>query len=116
LAPQSPAFERFVGEVIESIRAGGGFVDSALALPAILDDAGFGIVEIKPIIDVVPPSSAIWPWPASFANLFFERLVASGQMAADEAHAARQALAVAEADPRSLMITPMVLEVIARKR
>ena len=116
LAPQSPPFERFVGEVIESIRAGGGFVDSALALPTILGDAGFDIVEVKPIIDVVPPSSAIWPWPASFANLFFERLVASGQMAAGDAQAARQALAAAEADPRSLMITPMVLEVIAHKR
>ncbi len=116
LAPRSAAFEHFVAEVIDSIRLGGGFVDSALTLPTTLANAGFEIVELKPIIDVVPPSSAIWRWPASFANVFFERLVASGQMTAVDAEAARQALASAEADPRSLMITPMVLEVIARKR
>jgi len=71
---------------------------------------------MKPIIDVVPPSSAIWKWPASFAALFLERLVASGQLTASEADAARDSLARAETDPRSLMVTPMVLEIIARKR
>jgi SAM-dependent methyltransferase len=116
LAPRSTAFERFVAAVIDSIRDGGGFVDSALALPTILADAGFEIVDLKPIIDVVPPSSAIWRWPASFANVFFDRLTASGQMSPPDVEAARQALASAEADPRSLMITPTVLEVIARKR
>ena len=116
LAPRSLAFERFVVEVIESIRAGGGFIDSALALPTTLCDAGFDIVEFNPIIDVVPPSSAIWQWPAGFANLFFERLVATSQMSTGDALAARQALLAAQAEPRSLMITPMVLEIIARKR
>jgi ubiquinone/menaquinone biosynthesis C-methylase UbiE len=116
LAPRSLAFEHFVAEVVDSIRDGGGFIDSALALPTALADAGFEIVELKSIIDVVPPSSAIWQWPAGFANLFFDRLTESGQMTKADAERARQALTSAEGDPRSLMITPMVLEVIARKR
>jgi SAM-dependent methyltransferase len=116
LAPQSPVFERFVAEVIESIRSGGGFVDSALALPTNLANAGLEIVALKPIVDVVPPSSAIWKWPASFAGVFLERLTASGALNAAEAQATRKALAAAEADPRSLMVTPTVLEIIARKR
>jgi ubiquinone/menaquinone biosynthesis C-methylase UbiE len=116
LAPRAPAFEHFVEEVIESIRAGGGYVDSALALPTSLAEAGFEIVTLKPIIDVVPPASAIWKWPASFTTVFLERLAASGQLSAEEARATRAAIGAAEADPRSLMVTPTVLEIIARKR
>jgi SAM-dependent methyltransferase len=116
LAPHAPAFEHFVAEVSNSIRAGGGFVDSALALPTDLDDAGFEIVAMKPIIDVVPPSSAIWQWPASFMAIFLDRLVTGGQLTSAQADATRQALTKAEADPRSLMVTPMVFEIIARKR
>ena len=116
LAPRCVVFEHFVGEVIDSIRRGGGFVDSALALPKILAEMGFEIIAIKPIIDVVPPSSAIWKWPASFAAVFLERLTSGGQLSPGDAQATRDALATAEVDSSSLMITPTVLEIIARKR
>jgi len=115
LAPRAPAFEHFVSRVSESIRADGGFVDSALALPTTLVELGFEIVATKPIIDIVPPGHPLWQWPASFVAVFLDRLAAAGKLTAAEAEATRQAIAAAEANPNSLMATPMVLEVIARK-
>jgi SAM-dependent methyltransferase len=116
LAPRSPAFERFVAEVVDSVLSGGGFMDSALALPQSLDDQGMEIVALKPIVDVVAPSDPIWRWPAGFAGAFLDRLTTGGQLKAAEADAVRHALAAGAADPRTLMITPTVLEIIARKR
>ena len=116
LAPQSAVFERLVAAINDRVRADGGFVDSALALPSALTDAGFEIVSTRPMIDVVPPGSPFWQWPASFVAVFLDRLVATGQWTPQEADETRAVMARAEADPRTLMVTPLVLEVIARKR
>lgn len=115
LAPRSLPFERFVASVSESVRAEGGFVDSAVALPTTLVELGFEIIATKPIIDIVPPSHPLWQWPASFVTVFLDRLVAGGLLAPADADETRRAVAAAEANPHSLMATPMVLEVIARK-
>jgi SAM-dependent methyltransferase len=116
LAPRSDAFERFVDAVVEGVAADGGFMDSGLALPSQLWSAGFEILSTRPMIETAAPGTPFWQWPASFAAVFLDRLVASAQLTSSEADETRAALADAEANPRSLMVTPLVLELIARKR
>ncbi|MBI1212067.1 MAG: methyltransferase domain-containing protein [Alphaproteobacteria bacterium] len=116
LAPRSTMFERFVDAVIDSVRAEGGKIDSGLALRHHLADAGFEIRSARPIIEIVPPGNAFWQWPASFVASFLERLLASGRLTAQDAADTRAALTAAKADRRSLMVTPLVLEIVARKR
>lgn len=113
-APHRPALERYVDAVMASWRATGGEPDIALELPCWLADEGFA-VEVRPIIDAVPPSSFVWHWPASFVESGSARLVELGYLGADEADDVRRELAEATADPNALMVTPLVFELIARR-
>jgi len=114
LAPRAPAFERYVEAVMASWRAEGGEPDIALDLPGWLAAEGFE-VETRSIVEVVGPSSFVWQWPASFVETGSERLVALGRLSAAEASAVRREVAEAARRSHTLMVTPAVLEIVARR-
>lgn len=116
LAPHSPAFSAFVNAVCDSIAKTGANIDSALALPRQLEDAGFDIVSLTPIVDVISPDNYIWLWPTAFARSFGDKLVADGLLTTEQATAAMAALDRAESEGGTRMVTPIVLEIIARRR
>lgn len=113
--PPRPEFERFARTVIDGVRAGGGTMDVAVDLPGWCASEGLVIEDARPLIDVVRPSNYVWRWPASFVEVNLDRQVAQGALGAGDAAAIRAALAAAEADPGSWMVTPLILEVIARR-
>lgn len=116
LAPRSAAFAAFVAAVVESVARTGTELDSALALPALLEKAGFEVMSLLPIVDVVAPDNYVWGWPASFVRAFQARLVAEGLLAPETAREVIEALDLAEARDGTRMVTPTVLEIIARRR
>jgi ubiquinone/menaquinone biosynthesis C-methylase UbiE len=116
LAPHSPAFSAFVNAVVDSIAKTGANIDSALALPRQLEDAGFDIVSLTPIIDVVTPDNYVWLWPTAFARSFRDKLVADGLLTEQQATEAMNDLDRAESGGGTRMVTPIVLEIIARRR
>lgn len=113
LAPRSPELEEFVAAVIASWRASGGEPDIALELPRWLEELGFRLVSLHPIVDVVTPSNFVWHWPKSFIATGTRRLVELGDLTPERASAIRKAFAAAEKAPHTRMITPAVLETIA---
>jgi SAM-dependent methyltransferase len=114
--PRSVPVESFVAEVMDSWRASGGEPDIAYALLPALGQAGLEIVDAKPIIFSVGPASHIWTWPSAFLRSNLKRLVESGRK--DEAWAAEvlRSFGELERSPEALMLTPMLLQVIARRR
>lgn len=115
LAPRSDAFSALVQAVIDSVTKTGANIDSALRLPGHLEQAGIEILSLKPIIDIVGPENYVWQWPTSFARDFHQKLVDDGLIAPERAHQALADIARAETEPGTRMITPMVLEIIARR-
>ncbi len=115
MAPRSPEMEEFVSVVMESSRASGGEPDIGLDLPRWLEELGFEIRSLRPIIDVVPASSFVWQWPKAFVEVGLRRLVELGHMAPERARAISETFAAHEAAPHTLMITPAVLEIIAAR-
>jgi SAM-dependent methyltransferase len=115
LAPKSLALEEFVQHVMNSWRAAGGEPDIALALPSLLARAGFRIRLAAPRIFCVHPEDPAWQWPASFINVNLQRLLDLGHVSESWASSVRRELAEREADANSLMLTPMVLEIIAER-
>ncbi len=87
----------------------------ARALPELLTDAGFQVLEIIPRIRTVSPRDYTWQWPKSFIEINVARLRELGRV--DDAWAADvlREFAAAEADPGSWFTTPMFLEIVARK-
>ncbi len=116
LAPRRQAVEEFVHHVMESWRAAGGEPDVALRLPWLLADAGFTVRSAAPKVFCVTPRDHRWRWPASFITLNLKRLVELGRVDAEWARVVEDEFAAAERAPETLMVTPMVLEVIAAQR
>ncbi|OLD64388.1 MAG: hypothetical protein AUI47_06215 [Acidobacteria bacterium 13_1_40CM_2_68_5] len=113
LAPPSPGMEEFVRLVMQSWRSSGGEPDVGLQLPRWLDEVGFEIRSLRPILDVVAPSDDIWQWPKSFLEVGLRRLVELGLLGAERARTVAGDFAAREGERGALMITPAVLEIIA---
>jgi SAM-dependent methyltransferase len=115
LSPRSPELEEFVQGVMESWRAEGGEPDIGLTLPVWFQEMGFRIRELNPIVDAVASSNFVWQWPRAFVEVGLARLVELGRMTGERGREISAALAARERDPKTFLITPGVLEVIAVK-
>jgi SAM-dependent methyltransferase len=115
LAPSRPLHEEFVRRVMASWRASGGEPDAAVALPRHLSANGLRVVEAVPRVFCVRPGEELWEWPASFVRVNLDRLQELGRADEGWVSAVRNEFQAAEDDPDSLMITPMVLELIAER-
>jgi SAM-dependent methyltransferase len=113
LAPERPAVESFVGEVMASWREAGGEPDVAISLPALLREAGLRIRHASPVVYAVTPADFIWQWPSRFLKGYLPRLLELGRVDASWVEAVRREFEEAESDPSTLMITPMLLEIVA---
>jgi SAM-dependent methyltransferase len=115
LAPRRRAVESFVAEVMESWRAAGGEPDVALLLPPILRGVGLRVIHSVPRVFAVSPRDPWWQWPASFIEINLTRLLELGRVTPEWAESVRQEFREAEDDDSTFLITPMLLEIIARR-
>jgi len=115
LAPRRPAVESFVSEVMASWRQAGGEPDIASSLPGLLRDAGFRIRHMSPIVYAATPNDFVWQWPSRFLKGFLPRLLELGQVDASWADSVRREFEEAESDPSTIMVTPMLLEIVAER-
>jgi len=113
--PRVPEHEEYVRTLVEVWRAGGGDPDVGRELAVWLPEAGFRIRELRTLMDVVPRSDFVWEWARAFIRTGAARLVELGRLTAEGAEALSRAYAAREADPRALLITPAVLEIVAEK-
>ena len=115
LQPPTPGIDSFTQAAMKSFSARGGNANIAGTLLKELRQQAFEIMSIKPIARSARPHEPLWQWPAGFIRTYLPRLVELGQV--DNAFAANvlAELARAEQDPQSIMLTPTVLEIIARK-
>ena len=92
----------------------GGEPDIGLDLPRWLGEQGLEVHRTKPIVDVVRPGNFVWQWPATFVKVGLARLVDLGRMSSHVAEETMREFSERAQDGRTLMITPAVLEIIAR--
>ena len=116
LAPRCLELEEFVSVVTKSWRESGGEPEIGLNLPSWLEETGFEIQSVTPIIDIVPSSNYIWQWLKLFIDVEVPRFVHLGYFTPERAEAIASAFAKGEASPHTRLITPAVIEIIAVKR
>lgn len=112
-APRRPLIEEFVSETMASWVDSGGDPDIGLRLPTLLHEAGFEVVHTRPIVKTFDPMDEGWKWPEAYILNHAKRLVDLRGKSQEWAESVIAELRQAEEDPRSLMFTPMVLELVA---
>ena len=115
IEPAEPVFERFLEAVQASWAHFGGDPDVARRFPALFAGLGWQMEAARPLMHASRPGELMWTWPTTWLDQAPDRLVDLGFLTADEAIAFRAFLARRNEDPHSLLMTPMVLETIARK-
>jgi SAM-dependent methyltransferase len=115
-APRFPELDEFVSAVMASWRDNGGELDIALSLPSWLEELDFEVRCARPIVDIVQPSDPTWSWLASFVDVGRQRLVDLGYMSLGRSEAIWQAFSAFQHSPGARMITPGVLEIVAKRR
>ncbi len=115
-SPRSETLEQFVQLIIRTWRQSGGEPDIGLDLPVWMQELGFTKIVLRPIIEVVPPSSFIWQWPKAFLANYPERLVELGELDAQGAARVHKAVQDWENEKHAIMFTPAVLEIIGYRQ
>jgi SAM-dependent methyltransferase len=114
-APRCEPIETFVDAVMRSWRNTGGEPDIALSLPTLLGDLGLELHQVRPIVTAVQPGDAKWTWLRTFVDVHRLCLVELGYLTAHESTEIWRAFTRLESHPGARMITPGVLEIIARR-
>jgi hypothetical protein len=96
-------------------RASGGEPDVARNLPAWLTEMGLKLESLKPFVDVVSKDDNVWRWPIGFFDIHIDRLLELNRITPELARDMREEFARVSEQPGTLMVTPLVLEIVARK-
>jgi SAM-dependent methyltransferase len=115
LAPASPTFDRVVAAVTGSWRGRGGDPDVVRRVPRMLHDHGLALVHIQPHLLAARPGTLLWEWPASFFRNFVPQLEAKGLLAPGDARAFEADWQRACDDPSTVLYTPPLVDLIARR-
>lgn len=113
--PRSMVLTDFVNTTIREWRASGGEPDIAVQLLPLLPKAGLRVKETRPIIHAVKPDNYVWRWPATFIPNHARDLAKSGVVSEAWAEEVIREFQAAEANPDTIMTTPLVMEIIAEK-
>jgi SAM-dependent methyltransferase len=113
--PRLPMHERFRAQVIATWRESGGEPDGAARLPELLANNSFVIRSARPHVFCLRSNDYMWQWPATFIETYLQRLIEMGRIDEEFAGKVRADLARAEANQNSIMITPLVTEIIAER-
>ncbi len=114
--PPCAEIGEYVSAVMASWRDNGGDPDIGLWLPGRLEELGFELRAVAPIVDAVHCDQARWAWLRAFICVGRRRLVELGLMSDERAEAIWRTFTQLETRPGTWMITPGVLEIIAVKR
>lgn len=115
-SPRNAEIEEFVAAIMASWRAEGGEPDIALDLVPWLPDLGFEVIGVRPILNVLVATDPAWEWLSRFGETGLARLVDLGRVTHDRAEKIAAAWTKVSIEPGVRMVTPAVLEVIARRR
>jgi hypothetical protein len=93
----------------------GGDASIGARLPAVFSGEGLEVVDIVPTLKSGRPGSAVWAWLSSYFLPILDRYAEIGPLTAAAAARVDAAWRTAGAHPASLLIGPMLLDVVGRK-
>ena len=113
--PRRPQLEEFVETAIRDWVANAGNINVARTILPALPDAGLKVVEANPIVFTTSPADFTWQWPRTFIVTHARRLAERGVVTRAWADEVEREWVEAELDPRTIMTTPLLMEIVAER-
>jgi len=114
LAPIRESFKTVVAATARSWRAHGGDPDIVGRLPKLMREAGLRVDRIEVRQRMARPGESMWSWVASWWRIYTPKLVAMGELTAEQERRFHADFASVDAHD-DFVVLPTVFEVIARK-
>lgn len=115
VAPRSEAIDRVIRATAESFRVRGGNPDVGRELPTLMARCGLEIREIRPVVRVGRPGTALWQWPQSFFANYLPTLIEMQLITDAEASAFQAAWSARSGEAPSFFLTPPMVQVVGVK-
>lgn len=90
-------------------------IDIGVILPQILSEVGLDVEHTAPLIRYSNPREMTWQWPGTFLKIYSYKLIEMGLMTNEERERFLPVWDELERSPDTTFVTPMMMEVIARK-
>ncbi|MEM7166268.1 MAG: methyltransferase domain-containing protein [Planctomycetota bacterium] len=116
LAPRGPALDRAVHAVFDSWTQSGGNLEIGGVLPQLLEERGFEVEHIDTLIESARPDSLLWHWPRRFFFGYIPRLIEMGLLTEDDRQQFEDEWLQREKTPGAFLLTPPMVEIVARRR
>jgi SAM-dependent methyltransferase len=113
--PRREKLAEFVETAILDWHRNAGDIDVARKILPALPDAGLKLIEANPIVFTTRPADFTWQWPKTFIAPHAQRLAERGVVSGPWAEEVARAWEAAEQDPRTVMTTPLLMEIVAER-
>lgn len=115
MSPEIPEWNQAKAAVLKSFDASGGNINIGGELPTMLEERGLEILSVRPMVKMARPNQLEWNWPNTFFKIYFPKVVEMGYMSSELCDSVLSKLDQAQAKGKMILMTPTMIEVIARK-
>lgn len=116
VAPRAEAIDHVIRATAESFRIRGGNADIGRELPARMSRCGLEVQELRPVVRLARPRTALWQWPESFFANYLPTLVEMGLISESDSAAFQTAWRKRSEESASFFLSPPMVEVVGIKR
>jgi len=116
LAPRSRRLRMVTATIAESWRVQGGDLDVGEQVPTWLEELGWVVREVRPVVHAARPGSPHWEWVTRFFSIYLPRVVELGLLSEAESAAFLEEWNGRFDSPGTYLLTPPVIEVFAERR
>jgi len=113
--PQKDALANAIAMALKSFKDSDNEIDIGRQLPLLLPEIGMKIIGFRPMAKIATPKNGIWPWPKTFFQSYFPRLIPQGYLSESEVRAALNELGELEKEEGATICTCLMVEIIAEK-
>jgi ubiquinone/menaquinone biosynthesis C-methylase UbiE len=91
-------------------------IDIGPQMVEVLADFGMEIVHVQSLTKVGRPGELAWQWPGTFLDIYGAKLIEMGLLTKEQHEAFFEEWVELEAMDSSFVITPLMMEIVARKK
>lgn len=115
IIPERPQVRTVIEACRESWRLMESEIDIAPQLPEMFTHEGLNIEHKAVLEKVAGPKEMVWQWPETFLHIYSKKLMEMGLLSKTERDSFIDFWPSMQSDPSAMIVTPLMMEFIARK-